>query len=231
VTLEKKIVLITGAKGGLGTSVTQAFLDAGATVIGVSRSIQVSDFPHPAFVAIPAELSSGEAVRKLADNVIAKHQRIDVLVHLVGGFAGGKSISDTADATFEQMLDMNLRSALHIIRAVIPRMRAQKSGRILAIGSHAAVDPAAGIGAYSVSKAALVSLIRTVAIENKSFGISANIVLPGTMDTPANRAGDPQADFSKWIQPAQVAALLLHLASDAASQINGAVVPVYGQDV
>jgi NAD(P)-dependent dehydrogenase (short-subunit alcohol dehydrogenase family) len=110
-------------------------------------------------------------------------------------------------------------------------MRNQGSGRILAIGSRAAVEPSARIGAYSASKAALVSLIRTVAIENRSSGISANVVLPGTMDTPANRAGDPQADFSQWVQPAQVAALLLHLASDAASQVSGAVIPIYGQQL
>jgi NAD(P)-dependent dehydrogenase (short-subunit alcohol dehydrogenase family) len=226
-----RVVLVTGAKGGLGTSVTQTFLDAGATVVGVSRSIQDSDFPHSAFAAMRAELSSGEAARDLVDRVIAKYRRIDVLAHLVGGFAGGKSIADTDDATLEQMLDMNVRSAFHIIRAVVPHMRNQGSGRILAIGSRAAVDPAARIGAYSASKAALVSLIRTVAIENKDTGISANVVLPGTMDTPANRAGDPQADFSKWVQPAQVAALLLHLASDAASQVSGAAIPVYGQDV
>jgi NAD(P)-dependent dehydrogenase (short-subunit alcohol dehydrogenase family) len=230
-TFDGKVVLITGAKGGLGTSVTQAFLDAGATVIGVSRSIKASDFAHSAFFAMPSQLSDAQAARDLADGVIAEHQRIDVLMHLVGGFAGGKSIDDTDDGTFEQMLDMNFRSAFYIIRAVLPHMRNRGSGRVLAIGSRAAVEPAARIGAYSASKAALVSLIRTVAIENKSSGISANVVLPGTMDTPANRGGDPQANFSKWVQPAQVAALLLHLASDAASQVSGAVIPIYGQDV
>jgi NAD(P)-dependent dehydrogenase (short-subunit alcohol dehydrogenase family) len=87
------------------------------------------------------------------------------------------------------------------------------------------------VGAYSASKAAVVSLVRTIALENKDRGISANSVLPGMMDTPANRAGDPNADRSSWVQPAQVAALLAHLASDAAAEITGAAIPVYGAQV
>src|SRR6185503_9354954 len=93
--LDQKIALITGAKGGVGGSVTEAFLSAGATVIGVSRSIQGSDFQHPQFVAMPAELSTGEAAHKLAAEVAAKFQKIDILVHLVGGFAGGKPVHET----------------------------------------------------------------------------------------------------------------------------------------
>jgi NAD(P)-dependent dehydrogenase (short-subunit alcohol dehydrogenase family) len=229
--LANRVVLITGAKGGLGTTVTQAFLDADATVIGVSRSIAATDFPHSSFFAMPAELSSGEAARRLADEVVARFQQIDVLVHLLGGFAGGKTLAETDDATLDRMLELNVKSTFHIARAVIPHMRQKGSGRILAIGSRAATEPSAMAGAYAASKAALVSLIRTLAAENKDRCISANVVLPGTMDTPANRAGDPTADFSKWVQPAQVAGLLLHLASDAAAQVNGAVIPVYGRDV
>lgn len=229
--LNDKVVLITGAKGGLGSTVTQAFLDAGAMVAGVSRSIEASDFAHTGFTAMPAELSNGEAARRVADAVVEKFGRIDVLVHLVGGFAGGKPVAETDDATFDRMLEMNLRSAFYIARAVLPHMRAAGSGRILAIGSRAAVEPGAGAGAYSASKAALVSLTRTLAVENKDRCISANVILPGTMDTPANRAADPKADFSRWVQPSQVAGMLLHLASDAAAQVSGAVIPVYGRDI
>lgn len=229
--LDNKIVLITGAKGGLGTFVTQAFLDAGATVLGVSRSIANTDFPHPRFVAMPAELSNGEAARSLASGAVNAHGRIDVLVHLVGGFAGGKSVAETDDVTLDRMLDLNLKSAFHIARAVVPHMRRQGSGRILAIGSRAAAEPGAGAGAYSAAKAALVSLIRTLAAENKDLGITANVILPGTIDTPANRAADPSADFSKWVQPSQVAGMLVYLASDAASDVSGAVIPIYGRDV
>jgi NAD(P)-dependent dehydrogenase (short-subunit alcohol dehydrogenase family) len=227
--LEGKIVLVTGAKGGLGTFVTESFLAAGAKVVGVSRSIQADDFTHPEFYAMPAELSSGGAARQLADDVTARFGRIDALVHVMGGFAGGKSVAATDDATFEKMLDLNYRAAFYISRAVLPQMRQQGSGRILAVASRQAVEPAAMIGAYSASKAALVSLIRTIALENKDRCISANTVLPGTMDTPGNRVGDPNADASQWVQPSQVAAILVHLASDAGAQITGAAIPVYGK--
>jgi NAD(P)-dependent dehydrogenase (short-subunit alcohol dehydrogenase family) len=227
--LEGKIALVTGAKGGLGTFVTESFLSAGAKVVGVSRSIQPGDFSHSEFCAMPAELSSGAAAEKLADDVVARFGRIDALVHVMGGFAGGKSVAETDDATFEKMLDLNYRAAFFISRAVLPQMRRQGGGRILAVASRQAVEPAAMIGAYSASKAALVSLIRTIALENKDRCISANTVLPGTMDTPGNRAGDPGADASQWVQPSHVAAILVHLASDAGAQITGAAIPVYGK--
>jgi len=226
--LHNKVVIITGAKGGLGTFVTNSFLEAGARVVGVSRSIARADFPRENFLASPAELSSGENARKLADGVAAQWGRIDGLVHLIGGFAGGQSVAETDDATLDRMLELNLRSAFHIIRAVLPQMRAQGMGRIIAIGSKAAVEPAAMSGAYAASKAALVSLVRTVARENSDRRIAANVVLPGTLDTTANRASDPAADFSKWVHPCQLSKLLLYLASDAAAPISGAVIPVYG---
>jgi NAD(P)-dependent dehydrogenase (short-subunit alcohol dehydrogenase family) len=227
--LQGKIALVTGAKGGLGSFVTEAFLAAGAKVIGVSRSIQAADFSHPEFFAIPAELSSGNAAHKLADDVVARFGRIDALVHVMGGFAGGKSVTETDDATIEKMLDLNYRAAFYIARAVLPQMRQQGGGRILAVASRQAVEPAAAVGAYSASKAALVALIRTIALENKDRCISANTVLPGTMDTPGNRGGDPNVDTSQWVQPSQVAAMLVHLASDAGAQITGAAIPIYGK--
>jgi NAD(P)-dependent dehydrogenase (short-subunit alcohol dehydrogenase family) len=122
-------------------------------------------------------------------------------------------------------------AAFYMIRAVLPDMLAQGAGRILAIGSRAAVEPSPMVGAYSASKAALVSLVRTVALENKDRGITANIVLPGTMDTPANRTAMPKADPSKWVRPAQVAAMLVHLASDDASEISGAAIPILGGEL
>ena len=228
--LEGKVTLVTGAKGGLGSFVTEAFLAAGAKVVGVSRSIQASDFAHPEFTAMAAELSSGEAAN-LAEEVVARFGRIDALVHVMGGFAGGKSVAETDDATFEKMLDLNFRAAFFIARAVLPHMRQQGGGRILAVASRQAVEPAAMVGAYSASKAALASLVRTIALENKDRCISANTVLPGTMDTPGNRAGDPKADGSQWVQPSQVADLLVHLASDAGAQITGAAIPIYGKQV
>jgi NAD(P)-dependent dehydrogenase (short-subunit alcohol dehydrogenase family) len=224
-----KIALVTGADGGLGIHVTKALLDAGFSVVGLSPKIKQSDFDHPNFSAVPATLDSLDAAKKAVDTVIARFAKIDVLAHLVGGFAGGQAVADTDDATFQRMFEMNLNSAFHILRAGIPHMRRAGAGRIIAIGSRAAEDPGASVGAYSASKAALVSLMRTVALENKDAGITANVILPGTMDTPANRKAMPGADISQWVQPASVASLIVWLAGDAGKDVTGAAIPVYGR--
>ena len=226
--LQGKIALVTGADGGLGTHVTRALLDSGATVIGVSRSGQKSSSDTPSFVALSADLSRSETAKSLVDQIVARFGRLDILAHLVGGFAGGKTIAETDDATFQRMLDLNLNSAFYVLRAVIPHMQRTAGGRIIAIGSRAAEDPGPGVGAYSASKAALVSLIQTVARENKDLAITANVLLPGTIDTPPNRQAMPDADTSKWVQPASVASLIVWLASEAGKDVNGAVIPVYG---
>jgi NAD(P)-dependent dehydrogenase (short-subunit alcohol dehydrogenase family) len=226
--LNDKVALVTGANGGLGTFVTEAFLGAGATVIGVARSIQPSAFADSRFTAMPADLSRGEATKEMIDVAIQRFEKIDMLVHVMGGFAGGELIDDTDDATWDKMMNLNLRSAFNICRAVLPHMRKVKRGRVIAIGARSAVEPKAYLSAYCASKAALVSLIRTVALEGKDDGITANVILPGTMDTPANRTDSPAADFSTWVPPAKVASLALWLASEEASQISGALIPVYG---
>lgn len=228
--MKGKIVLVTGANGGLGTYVTQAFLDAGATVVGTSRKIQSSDFNSASFTALPGDISSLKDAKALVDQINSRFGKLDVLAHTVGGFAGGQPVADIDDATYQRMLDANLHSTFHILRATIPTLRRTSNGRIVAIGSRAALEPGAGVGAYSASKAAMVSLIRTVAAENKDAGLTANVILPGTMDTPANRAVMPNADFSKWVRPATVASLVHWLASDAGKDVNGAVIPVYGNE-
>jgi NAD(P)-dependent dehydrogenase (short-subunit alcohol dehydrogenase family) len=224
-----KIALVTGANGGLGTHVTNAMLDAGFTVAGLAPRIQQSDFDHPNFIALAATLDSLDAAKKALGSVISRCGKIDVLAHLVGGFAGGQTVAEMDDATWQRMFDSNLNSAFHILRAVIPEMRKAGSGRIIAIGSRAAEDPGPKVGAYSASKAALVSLMKTVALENKDAGITANVILPGTMDTPANRKDMPGADVSQWVQPASVASLIVWLASDAGKDVTGAAIPVYGR--
>jgi NAD(P)-dependent dehydrogenase (short-subunit alcohol dehydrogenase family) len=228
--LSGKIALVSGANGGLGTHVTFALLDVGATVIGLSPKIQQSDFDSPAFIAWPAEISSGETAKKAIDGIVARFGKLDILAHLVGGFAGGKTVAETDDATFQRMFDVNLNIAFYLLRTVIPHMR-KGGGRIVAIGSRAAEDPGPGVGAYSASKAALVSLIRTIAAENKDAGMTANVLLPGTMDTPANRRDMPKADFATWVQPASVASLITWLAGDGGKDVNGAVIPVYGNQL
>jgi NAD(P)-dependent dehydrogenase (short-subunit alcohol dehydrogenase family) len=228
--MKEKIVLVTGANGGLGRDVTKAMLDTGATVVGTSRKIVASEFPSDRFTALPCELSSPTGAKAVVDFVASKFERLDVLVHTVGGFAGGASVAETDDATFSRMMELNLNSTFYILRSAIPLMRKTQGGRIIAIGSRAAVDPGAGVGAYSASKAAMVSLIRTVAAENKDVALTANVILPGTMDTPANRKAMPTADVSKWVQPANIAGLITWLAGESGKDVNGAVLPVYGSD-
>jgi NAD(P)-dependent dehydrogenase (short-subunit alcohol dehydrogenase family) len=228
--MKGKVVLVTGANGGLGTYVTQSFLDAGATVIGTSRKIQQSEFNSPSFTAMAAELSTRENARALVAQVVERFGKLDVLAHTVGGFAGGQPVAEIDDATFQRMMEVNLNSTFHVLRATIPVLRKTGQGRIIAIGSRAALEPGANVGAYSASKAAMVSLIRTAAQENKDAGITANVILPGTMDTPANRQAMPNADFSKWVRPARVASLVVWLARDVGTDVNGAVIPVYGME-
>ncbi len=227
--LAGKIALVTGANGGLGTSVTRALLEEGATVVGLSRKIDQSEFASPMFFAVSAEISSVDGAKKAVEDVIARHQRIDILAHLVGGFAGGPRVDETEDSVFQQMFDVNVNAAFYMLRAVIPAMRKAGSGRVVAIGSRAAEDPGPGVGAYSASKAALVSLVKTVARENKEAGITANVLLPGTMDTPANRQAMPKADFSTWVETSSVASLIVWLCGENGKDVTGAAIPVYGR--
>ena len=225
-----RIVIITGAKGGLGTAVTTMFLEAGDTVIGASRSIKTSDFPSQNFIAVQSDFSDATSVRELASSTMDRFGRVDGLIHVVGGFAGGTPIHDTDEQTWKQMLDQNLNAAFNVIVAVVPHMRHAKFGRIVMVGSKAADQPRANLGAYVISKIALAALVKTVALENADAGITANVVLPGTMDTPANRAAMPSADRSRWVRPSDVANVIYWLTTDAASQVNGAAIPVSGSD-
>ena len=225
-----QVALITGANGGLGSHVTRAFLDAGRTVAGTSRNIEQSDFAHPAFTAIVADIATARGAGQLVEQVMARFGKLDVLVHTVGGFAGGQSVADTDDSTMRQMLDVNFHSLFYVVRAAIPALRASGDGRVIAIGSRAAVDPGAGVGAYSASKAAMVSLVRTIALENRDAGLRANVILPGTIDTPANRKSMAKADFSKWVQPTSIASMIVWLAGDGGRDVNGAVIGIYGRD-
>ena len=227
--MKDKVVMITGANGGLGVSVTQAFLNLGVTVVGVSRKIDTQAFSNPRFVALAADIASTAGAEGAVASVLNRFGRIDVLAHTVGGFAGGESVADTSDETLHHMFSVNYESAFFLFRAAIPALR-KTQGRLIAIASRAAVDPGPGVGAYSASKAALVSLVRTIAAENKDAGMTANVLLPGTMDTLANRESMPDADFSKWVRTESVASLVAWLADDGGKDVSGAVLPVYGRE-
>jgi NAD(P)-dependent dehydrogenase (short-subunit alcohol dehydrogenase family) len=194
---ENRVILIAGAKGGLGTSVTRKFLAAGATVAGSSKSIRDSDFASPSFTAIPADLTAAGSARQVVDAAIGRFGKIDALVHVMGGFAGGQPIPETTDETWDLMMNLNLRAAFTVLRAVIPRMRHAGRGRI----------------------------------ENMDAGITANTILPGAMNTEANRKASPNADPSKWVQTERVASIAAFLVSDAGAEITGAAIPVYGLEI
>jgi len=224
------VILITGAKGGLGTFVTRRFLSTGATVVGASRSISREDFPDSNFVPYAIDFTKSNAVRSAIDSVAEQFGGLNAVVHVVGGFTGGQSVADTDDATWEQMRDLNLTSAFYVLRAAIPHLRKSGNGRIVAVGSLAAVDPHPGLAAYVTFKSALTMLIRTVALENRDAGVTANVVLPGTMDTLANRKSMPNADFSKWVRPIDVADLVAWLADKRAGHVTGTAIPIDGSN-
>lgn len=214
-------VLITGASGALGAAVVPAFLDSGATVYAVARAGGASSGN---LHWISADLSAPAG----CEAVVGSVPEPDVLAHLMGSFAGGTPVQESPDPLWEEMLDINLRPAWRLFRGVIPGMLRRGRGRLIAVGSRAGTDPMANFGAYSVSKAALTALVRTIAAETRGTGVTANIVMPSVIDTPANRAAMPGADTSAWVQPASLASVIVWLASDAAVDINGAVIPVYG---
>ena len=229
--MRNRVVFITGATGGLGSYITRRFLQAGATVVGASRSISQQDFPVPNFTALAVDFTKASAVNDAVQSVIARFGRLDVLVHVVGGFAGGQTVAETDDATWERMRDLNLTSGFYVLRAAVPYLRKSGKGRVVAIGSLTAVEPHRQRGAYIAFKAALAMLVRAVALENKDAGLTANVVLPGTMDTPANRKAMPNGDFSKWIQPSDVVNLVLSLTTERASRVTGEAIPIGGHNV
>jgi len=229
--MNDRVVFITGAKGGLGSLITRRFLETGATVVGASRSISQEDFPGLNFTALAVDFTKAGAVSDAVQFVITQFGRLDVLVHVFGGFVGGQTVAETDNDAWERMRDLNLTSGFYVLRAAIPYLRKSGRGRIVAIASLTAVEAHSELGAYVTFKAALAMLVRTVALENKDAGLTAHVVLPGTMDTPANREAMPDADFSKWIQPRDVVNLVLSLTAERASQVTGAVVPIGNHNV
>ena len=223
-----RVILVTGASGGLGPSVVQAFLDAGAAVAGVARKWGENPIPGT-FIPLEADLTKPSECARTVEELIAAAGRIDVVIHVMGGFAGGQPVQQTGDSTWARMMDMNLNAAFYMFRAVLPHLVARGRGRIVAIGSRAGIENGPNLSAYNVSKAGLNALVRTAAAEVRDQGVTVNAILPSTIDTAANRAAMPDADFSRWVKPEAIAATLLWLASDAAADVNGALLPVYGR--
>lgn len=219
--MKGKVVLITGGAGALGQTVVPAFVSTGASVIlGDLNPLQA-----PGVTALKADFTDQTQVRGLVDEVIRTSGRLDALINLVGGFATGRVV-ETDVSLWQRMLTMNLTSAFLLSQAVVPHMLKRGQGRIVHVAARAAIEPFAGAAAYIVSKAGLIGLIRTLSTELEGSGVTVNAVLPSTIDTPANRKAMPAADPSKWTRPDSIAQALAFLASDAASQINGALIPI-----
>lgn len=211
----------------LGEIVTRQFLDAGAHVVGVD--ITWLNPPESQRV-LPIQLDLGDPAqcRQAVDIALERFGRIDVLIHLVGGYHTGDTIAETTDETWFHMMNINLHSTFKLCREVLPHMLENKRGRIIAIGAKAGVDPVAKMGAYHVSKAAVHALIRAIGRECKGTGVTANAILPSIIDTENNRKAMPDADYSMWVQPVVIAQLIQYLASGSAVGINGALIPIYG---
>lgn len=222
--LEGVRVLLLGASGGLGGAVMAAFIESGASVAGTSRKWAA---PPPGIIALNADLTRRGEAERTVESAIDAMGGLDAAVHLTGGFAMDGPIAQTSIETFDRMLDLNLRAAFSVFRAAAPAV-SHGRGRLIAIGSLAALTPGPGLSAYAVSKAGLHALIQVLAAEGLTAGFTANAILPATIDTAANRAAMPGADFARWVPPARIAHKLVWLVSAAGAGTNGALIPMEG---
>jgi len=225
-----RTVLITGAAGNLGRAVAEAFAQRGANLVLIDLKLdaleKVFGAGNPKQLLAPTNLLEQAQVDLAAQKAIDRFQRIDVLANLAGGFRMGEPVHATSDATWNFLLDLNARTLLHAVRAVVPRMLAQGGGKIVNVGAFAAQKGAAQMGGYIASKSAVIRLTETLAAELREKNINVNCVLPTIIDTPENRSSMPGADPARWVAPADLANVIAFLASDAARAIHGAALPV-----
>jgi NAD(P)-dependent dehydrogenase (short-subunit alcohol dehydrogenase family) len=230
-------ILITGGTGGLGSAVTLAFLESGTRVFVPWQSEPSRDALLTTVAAHRdrlfldrVDITHETEVKQWVDKAAAiAGGAPDALVCLAGGFAGGRPVAETDLATWERMLALNLTSVFLCARAVAPLMTARGSGKIVAVAARAGLQGAAGIAAYSVSKAGVINLVQALAEELKEANVQVNCILPSTIDTSANRRAMPGAEHDRWVAPPDIARVLLFLTSDDASVISGAAIPVYGR--
>ena len=233
--IDDKVALVTGAGGNLGRAVAQAFADQGARLALVDlhqAALEETRTALPAgaeTVLVAANLIDPAAVADMTERVRRHFGRIDILANIAGGFTMGPPLHETEDRDWDFMLDLNARTVFNGCRAVIPHMLEQGRGRIVSISARAAREGKARMGPYCASKAAVITLTETLAAEHKQANINVNCILPGTIDTPQNRAAMPDADFSRWVPPDALADVVLFLCSEAARCVTGAAIPVYGQ--
>jgi len=234
--LKDKVTIITGAMGNLGTATARLFQQAGAKTVLVDHSPDrirvafkdIADSPDHLLVG-GIDLSDTASLGKLLEQTLSRFGRVDALVNTVGGYRGGKPVHETDLADWDFLFNVNVRTTLLCCRAVIPQMLKQKRGAIINVASRDGLSGSAGYAAYSASKSAVLRLTESLAAELKASNINVNCIMPGTIDTPQNRAAIPNGDFSKWVEPAAVADVIAFLASDVSRAINGAAVPVFGK--
>ena len=231
-----RVVMVTGAAGNLGTAAARAFYQSGANMVLVDRSPDRLQklFPELAnssrhYLATSIDLNDAAGFEQSAKSAVDKLGRIDVLVNTAGGYRAGTPLHETPLEDWDFLMNLNARSIFTTCRAVIPHFLKQGSGRIVNVASRAATIGEANAAVYSVSKTAVVRLTESMAAELKDLSINVNCVLPGVIDTPANRQAMPEADHSRWVTVEALADVILFLASDYAGAINGAAIPVYGR--
>jgi NAD(P)-dependent dehydrogenase (short-subunit alcohol dehydrogenase family) len=229
-TLQGKVVAVTGGFGQLGVAVAQAALAAGAQVAALDRA------PSPANATVLAgalalgglDLADAEAATRALSQVADRFGGLDGLVNVAGTFRWETLEQGSLD-TWDLLYRVNLRSAVSTSRAALPHLLKRGGGRIINIGAGAASKAGAGMGAYAASKAGVAKLTEALAEELKDHGVTVNAVLPSTIDTPANRADMPTADFSRWVKPQAIADVIVFLLSDQSAAITGASIPVPGR--
>ncbi|HAA32692.1 MAG TPA: 3-oxoacyl-ACP reductase FabG [Cyanobacteria bacterium UBA8553] len=229
--MKGKQVLLTGGTGGLGMGVTPAVLAQGAQVTipyfvdseieRLKGILSPADFAKICLVS--TDLSHEQAVEQLVNDM----ERVDVLIHLVGGFSMGKTHEYSYQA-WKKDFDLNLNTTFLVCKHSLRRMLEQGYGRIVTVGSRGAVQPGGQLASYCASKAGVVALTQAIADETKGTNITANVVLPSIIDTPANRDAMGTQEADKWVKPESLAQVICFLASEAAKDVRGAAVPVYG---
>ena len=225
-------ILVTGASGNLGQAVGTAFAEAGAKLALIDRH---RDHLERAFGAenadrlyLTVDLLDQEQVTAAAASARARFGRIDVLCNIAGGFRMGQVVHETSNDNWNFLFDINARTLLHAVRAIVPQMLADGGGKIVSVAAYAAQKGSAKMGPYIASKDAVIRLTETMAAELRDRNINVNCVLPTIIDTPENRAAMPDADPARWVAPRDLASVVLFLASDAARAIHGAALPVTG---
>jgi NAD(P)-dependent dehydrogenase (short-subunit alcohol dehydrogenase family) len=229
------VALVTGASGALGSVVARRLLAAGARLVLPDRHPEKlrAGFPEmdggaETILAHECDVTDPGSVAALVRAAEERFGRLDLLCNIAGGFRGGPPVHETETETWDFLMSLNARSVFLVCRAAVPALLRAGGGRIVNVASRGALAGDAGMAAYSASKAAVLRLTESLSAELKEKGIRVNAVLPGTIDTAANRAAMPDADTSRWVEAGALADVILFLLSDAARAIHGAALPVYG---